>query len=284
MNSGNTSSVVDVTKVQVEEFLQRYNHSDITRTFFELRKDEAIGNILDQVAEEASELIQAVIKFKRAAGLSAGTTANSEDALDDIIEEYADTVGCMEVLQRSLEHLGYLKSHRSVQVSIDHWKVYKRARALMRYYGYTTENAVVHGIRPIAISSIPYGCEGSTKLDMSSYEIDTAKKLVEFASRAENVAITEDEANVILSYMTGPHYFLWEDKSKRTLERIMVSGKTIIDIERYTLRDLITSCANANNDILSGKTIPNVANDTRNFEHDRDTINGMYTRIVLGGN
>lgn len=277
MNSSeNTSSVVNVTKVQVEEFLQRYNHSDITRTFFELRKDEAIGNILDQVAEEASELIQAVIKFKRAAGLSAGTTANPEDALDDIIEEYADTVGCMEVLQRSLERLGYLKSHRSVQVSIDHWKVYKRARALMRYYGYTIENAAMREIQPVYISEASH--QGL------SCEVDTAEKLVEFASRTENVMLTETEANVILSYMTGPYHFLWEDTSKGTLERIVVSGKTIIDIERYTLRDLITSCANANNDILSGKTIPNVANDTRNFEHDRDTINGMYTRIVLGGN
>lgn len=272
------SEVVKVTKEQVNEFIRKYNHYDINRVFFMCRKDENIGNLLDQTAEEAAELVQAVIKFKRAIGLSAGTVCSPDAALEGIIEEYADVVGTMEVLLESLKLHTYIEDEM-FRSGVHRWRVYKRARALMRYYGYTVENAAEKGIRPAPIWE---GEDKPTGSVNAIHMVDTAAKLMEFASRTEDVVITDKEANVILSYMTGPYYFLWEDKSKGTLERITVSGRTIIDVEWYTLRDLITSCANANSNILSGKTVPNVENDTRNFEHDRDVINDMYTRIVLG--
>ncbi|WP_300944253.1 hypothetical protein [uncultured Duncaniella sp.] len=131
--------IIKVSKTEVKKFIQATPTAEIEDAFFEYRLKEPIGNLLDQVAEESAELAQAVIKFKRAAGLSAGTVADVNDAVSDILEEYADVVGCMEVLKRSLEANGYVAADGKFDDAVRRYVVYKRARALMRYYGYGRE-------------------------------------------------------------------------------------------------------------------------------------------------
>lgn len=131
--------IIKVPKAAVNKFIQATPTAEIEDAFFKYRLEEPIGNLLDQVAEEAAELAQAVIKFKRAAGLSAGTIADVNDAVSDILEEYADVVGCMEVLKRSLEANGYVAADGKFDDAVRRYVVYKRARALMRYYGYGRE-------------------------------------------------------------------------------------------------------------------------------------------------
>lgn len=131
--------IIKVPKAAVNKFIQATPTAEIEDAFFKYRLEEPISNLLDQVAEEAAELAQAVIKFKRAAGLSAGTIADVNDAVSDILEEYADVVCCMEVLKRSLEANSYVAADGKFDDAVRRYVVYKRARALMRYYGYGRE-------------------------------------------------------------------------------------------------------------------------------------------------
>lgn len=54
-------------------------------------------DILCQIAEEASELAQAALKLRRAITQTNPTPVTDEQAVDSIIEEYADTIGAFEV-------------------------------------------------------------------------------------------------------------------------------------------------------------------------------------------
>lgn len=54
-------------------------------------------DILCQIAEEASELAQAALKLRRAITGTNPTPVSDEEAVDSIIEEYADTIGAFEV-------------------------------------------------------------------------------------------------------------------------------------------------------------------------------------------
>lgn len=55
--------------------------------------------LLEQAAEEAAELSQALLKYIRAVGLSNNVTPiNSYDAADDVEEEFADLCLCMQLL------------------------------------------------------------------------------------------------------------------------------------------------------------------------------------------
>ena len=54
-------------------------------------------DILCQIAEEASELSQAALKLRRAITQANPTPVSDEEAVDSIIEEYADTIGAFEI-------------------------------------------------------------------------------------------------------------------------------------------------------------------------------------------
>ena len=54
-------------------------------------------DILCQIAEEAAELAQAALKLRRAMTQTNPTPVSDEEAVDSIIEEYADTIGAFEI-------------------------------------------------------------------------------------------------------------------------------------------------------------------------------------------
>ena len=54
-------------------------------------------DILCQIAEEASELSQAALKLRSAITQANPTPVSDEEAVDSIIEEYADTIGAFEI-------------------------------------------------------------------------------------------------------------------------------------------------------------------------------------------
>lgn len=55
-------------------------------------------DILCQIAEEAAELAQAALKLRRAITGTNPTPVTQEEAIDNLIEEYADTIGAFWVL------------------------------------------------------------------------------------------------------------------------------------------------------------------------------------------
>ena len=55
-------------------------------------------DILCQIAEEAAELAQAALKLRRVITGTSPTPVTQEEAIDNLIEEYADTVGAFWVL------------------------------------------------------------------------------------------------------------------------------------------------------------------------------------------
>ena len=54
-------------------------------------------DILCQIAEEAAELAQAALKLRRENTQTNPTPVSDEEAVDSIIEEYADTIGAFEI-------------------------------------------------------------------------------------------------------------------------------------------------------------------------------------------
>lgn len=54
-------------------------------------------DILCQIAEEAAELAQAALKLRRVITGTNPTLFSDEEAIDSLIEEYADTIGSFEV-------------------------------------------------------------------------------------------------------------------------------------------------------------------------------------------
>ena len=54
-------------------------------------------DILCQIAEEAAELAKAALKLRRAITQTNPTPVSDEEAVDSIIEEYADTIGAFEI-------------------------------------------------------------------------------------------------------------------------------------------------------------------------------------------
>lgn len=54
-------------------------------------------DILCQIAEEAVELAKAALKLKRAITQTNPTPVTVDEAVENIIEEYADTIGAIEI-------------------------------------------------------------------------------------------------------------------------------------------------------------------------------------------
>lgn len=61
-----------------------------------VRQKESLHNRMQQLAEEAAELTQAVLKYNRAMGFGCYTPMNPKDANDAMVEEIADVLLCME--------------------------------------------------------------------------------------------------------------------------------------------------------------------------------------------
>lgn len=61
-----------------------------------VRQEESLYNRMQQLAEEAAELAQAVLKYNRAMGFGCYTPMRPKDANDAIVEEMADVLLCIE--------------------------------------------------------------------------------------------------------------------------------------------------------------------------------------------
>lgn len=61
-----------------------------------VRQEESLYNRMQQLAEEAAELAQAVLKYNRAMGFGCYTPMSPKDANDAMVEEMADVLLCME--------------------------------------------------------------------------------------------------------------------------------------------------------------------------------------------
>lgn len=61
-----------------------------------VRQEESLYNRMQQIAEEAAELAQAVLKYNRAMGFGCYTPMSPKDANDAMVEEMADVLLCME--------------------------------------------------------------------------------------------------------------------------------------------------------------------------------------------
>lgn len=55
------------------------------------------NDILCQIAEEAAELAKAALKLRRVLSGTNPTPVSDKEAVDSLIEEYADTIGAFEV-------------------------------------------------------------------------------------------------------------------------------------------------------------------------------------------
>lgn len=61
-----------------------------------IRQEDSLYNRMQQIAEEAAELAQAVLKYNRAMGFGCYTPISPKDAIDAVIEEMADVLLCIE--------------------------------------------------------------------------------------------------------------------------------------------------------------------------------------------
>ena len=83
---------------EFEKMKSSKNNSDNSNADF-VRETLTRRELLEQAAEEAAELSQALLKYIRAVGLSNNITPiDSYDAADDVEEEFADLCLCMQLL------------------------------------------------------------------------------------------------------------------------------------------------------------------------------------------
>lgn len=90
------SCVISIARF--EKMKSSKNNSDNSNADF-VRETLTRRELLEQAAEEAAELSQALLKYIRAAGLSNNVTPTcSHDAAADVEEEFADLCLCMQLL------------------------------------------------------------------------------------------------------------------------------------------------------------------------------------------
>ena len=87
-----------INSSEVEKMKNSKNNSDNSKADF-VRETLTRRELLEQAAEEAAELSQALLKYIRAVGLSNNITPiDSYDAAEDVEEEFADLCLCMQLL------------------------------------------------------------------------------------------------------------------------------------------------------------------------------------------
>ena len=90
------SCVINIS--EFEKMKRSKDNSDNSNADF-VRETLTRRELLEQAAEEAAELSQALLKYIRAVGLSNNITPiDSYDAADDVEEEFADLCLCMQLL------------------------------------------------------------------------------------------------------------------------------------------------------------------------------------------
>lgn len=148
--------VQNVEKSEIEQFVDEVGSKYVNDTFLSRSLNLPIGCSLDQLAEESAELIQACLKLKRAMGLANPTATSIDDAIDNLLEELADVSGSIEIVT---EYLKKLANQEKINIAaddvdkiIDKTYTYKRARALMRHYGYGRKFIK----NPVPIETEPY--------------------------------------------------------------------------------------------------------------------------------
>lgn len=77
------------------------------KTINEIRKTVSKDDLLCQLAEECLELAQAALKLRRAITQTNPTPVTYNQALEDLMEEAADVVLCLQVLPE-VEENGYI--------------------------------------------------------------------------------------------------------------------------------------------------------------------------------
>lgn len=80
-------------------------------------------DILCQIAEEAAELAQAALKLRRAISRTNPTPVTVGNAVDDLFEEYGDTVGAFRVWAKknNLDNEIYETSNENIESKYDRW-------------------------------------------------------------------------------------------------------------------------------------------------------------------
>lgn len=80
-------------------------------------------DILCQIAEEAAELAKAALKLRRAITQTNPTPVTDEEAIDNLIEEYGDTVGSFMVWAKknNLDIEIYETSNENIYSKFDRW-------------------------------------------------------------------------------------------------------------------------------------------------------------------
>lgn len=84
----------DLTTTQIESLNAEYDRLH--------DRYESIGDSLDMVAEEATELAKAALKLKRSLGYGPTCNVDAETALDDFSEEYGDVLVTVAEIMRRL--------------------------------------------------------------------------------------------------------------------------------------------------------------------------------------
>lgn len=80
-------------------------------------------DILCQIAEEAAELAQAALKLRRAMTQTNPTPMTVGEAVDNLFEEYGDTVGAVRVWAKknNLDNEIYETSNENIYSKFDRW-------------------------------------------------------------------------------------------------------------------------------------------------------------------
>lgn len=80
-------------------------------------------DILCQIAEEAAELAQAALKLRRAISQTNPTPITVGEAVDNLFEEYGDTVGAFRVWAKknNLDNEIYETSNENIYSKYDRW-------------------------------------------------------------------------------------------------------------------------------------------------------------------
>ena len=80
-------------------------------------------DILCQIAEEATELAQAALKLRRAISQTNPTPMTVGEAVDNLFEEYGDTVGAFRVWTKknNLDNEIYETSNKNIESKYDRW-------------------------------------------------------------------------------------------------------------------------------------------------------------------
>lgn len=93
---GYCGAVPSYKSFKVSDYLCCTYREEASEALEYVRQKESLHNRMQQLAEEAAELTQAVLKYNRAMGFGCYTPMSPKDANDAMVEEIADVLLCME--------------------------------------------------------------------------------------------------------------------------------------------------------------------------------------------